>query len=132
VEQLAENPQQSKETKMNSYGSFDAMAAGTGALTGGGSMTVFNADGKALQDQTMQTLKHAAGFIRGAQEAYTDEGDFDKTLGHMQEAQKYLNESLELARQVYAARMEEFHAEGGDAMFGKSWERDIRSRESVE
>ena len=30
---------------MNSYGSFDAMAAGTGALTGGGAMGVFNIEG---------------------------------------------------------------------------------------
>ena len=51
--------------EMQNYGSFDAMATGTGALTGGGTMSVFNVnshDAKFAMQGVLNMVKQAMGM----------------------------------------------------------------------
>ena len=62
---------------MNSYTSFDAMAAGTGALQQGGSMSVFNAVDESVKANVLAAVHGLREQIAAVQQSMPADGETD-------------------------------------------------------
>jgi hypothetical protein len=76
---VADNKSKYGGIAMQSYTSFDAMAAGTGALNGGGAMSVFNVAAVHYQ-QMSKTVREALSAIIDIEDELYDAADEDPEM----------------------------------------------------